>query len=664
MSDRDSMPPPPPPSCPSSSPERDETAQWRVRTLANRTRPSRSESISSSISRSASADYQRAQAAKRRWEDMGDDDLRLSPGGSAVTDTSSRASYNTRRQRVWRRNHKASTRAAARLRHRPNFRYIDVEEGEDFFRHYRKGFSFAKPDPLVVRFVEEHGTPAPHCDPEQVCFLTACDDVQMNHLKYFDREPRELPPQYRKQYDTAVAAVAQMVRLDQKLPFPHAEDLDLVSYKARKYPGAYYRTLGYASRGEAHEQALIDAKLALAKLTMGDHVEPHTVRLGGRGKSVQKSQAQVQKEGKPKGRLILMLSQRDLLLCGLTEQMLTTAYCSDDYPMSLGMGWFKGNVTQFAQRYSKAVKWFCFDAAKFDSSLDPYLVRDVIGILREQFEHGMSEKYDAYWNFVLESIIAAPIQRDDGWIMHKSVGTTSGHNHNTLIQSICSLIIAYTNYLVLKPDISPRAVFNDMAVETLGDDNLSATDGLYRDVTVEDVAQVSKLVFGQDYFGDKSFATYSLYDKIPTDEPFTEEGKFQGVQYLGKFLRSYQLNVGGKEVTTALPYRPVLETFTHMYYPERRGASIERTYQRALGNLLDNYGNPWAADWLNRLLDWLEPQMELIPTDWLEDTVQDAARNYTAAEVRVPRPHRWTFEEWVALCLTTDDSDPEWFMYA
>nr|WAB00195.1 RNA dependent RNA polymerase [Fusarium pseudograminearum mycovirus] len=631
-------------------------AEARIRRLTDHER--------SSSPLRATPDRDRALAAKRRWEDDTADDLYIGDQGSIASSSESRASYNTRRQRSWRANHKASLRAAARLRHKPEFNHIRVDTVDDFHRHYRPGFSFAPPDPLIQQFVEIHGTPNTSCDPEKLCFMTPCDDVQMNHMKHFDRPVRQLNPLFDKQYQLALVGVAQMIRLDKKLTFPHAEDLETVRFKARKFPGAYYRRLGYASRGEAQEQALVDAKLAFAQLLDGEDVEPHTVRLGGRGKAVHQSQAAAKAAGIPKGRLILMLSQRDLLLCGATEQLLTSAYCADDYPVSLGMGWFKGNVRKFSERYAGFKKFFCFDAAKFDSSLDDYMIRDVVNLLRQQFENGMDDKYDAYWEFVVQSLIYAPIQRDDGWIMFKSVGTTSGHNHNTLIQSICSLVIAYTNYLAVLPDTPPQDIFNDAAVETLGDDNLTATEGLLENISVEQVALTSARIFGQDYTGDKSFATYSLLDMWDEGEEFTEEGKFQGLQYLGKFLRGHKLDLDGRKITVALPYRPCEETFVHMYYPERKSEGVERTYQRALGNLLDNYGNPMMADWLNKLLDWLEPQMELLPTDWLEDTVQDAARDYTSDLVRVPRPLRWTFEEWVHLCLSSDDSDPEWYMYA
>nr|QJT73712.1 RNA-dependent RNA polymerase [Botrytis cinerea mycovirus 5] len=620
--------------------------------------------LSSSPSRSPPASLARARAAKRRWEEDSADDLEIGEQGSVATSVDSRASYNTRRQRAWRGNHKASLRASARLRHKPVFEHIRVDVVDDFHRHYRPGFSFAPPDPLIEQFTKENGAPTPACNPDALCFMTPCDDVQMNHLKHFDRPVRTLNAKYDKEYQIALTAVSQMVRLDEKLAFPHSEDLQDVRYKARKFPGAHYRRLGYATRGEAQEQAVIDAKIAFAQLLDGEDVEPHTVRLGGRGKAVSQSQAAAKAAGVPKGRLILMLSQRDLLLCGVTEQLLTNAYCGDDYPVSLGMGWFKGNVRKFSERYAGFEKYFCFDAAKFDSSLDDYMIRDVVNILRLQFEDGMNDKYDAYWEFVIQSLIYAPIQRDDGWVMFKNVGTTSGHNHNTLIQSLCSLVIAYTNYLALNTGASPQEVVNDAAVETLGDDNLTASAGLLKNTTVEDVADKAKEIFGQDYSGTKSFATYSLMDVWDEEEPFSEEGKFQGVQYLGKFLRGHKLTIGDRKITVALPYRPCEETFTHMYYPERKSEGVERTYQRALGNLLDNYGNPLMAEWLNKLLDWLEPQMDLLPEDWLDDTVQDAARNYTSDLVRVPRPVRWTFEEWVHLCLSEDDSDPEWYMYA
>lgn len=101
-----------------------------------------------------------------------------------------------------------------------------------------------------------------------------------------------------------------------------------------------------------------------------------------------------------------------------------------------------------------------------------------------------------------------------------------------------------------------------------------------------------------------------------------------------------------------------------MYYPERATPSPERSYLRALGNLLDNYGNPVFANWCNGFLDWLEGRMENIPNTWSEDTIQDAARDYTNAVVEVPKPRRWTWGEWLSLTLVEGDGNANMYMWA
>jgi hypothetical protein len=590
------------------------------------------------------------------------DDAICEEGMSHPSERTTTASYTTRRKKVWRQNFKANARNEARERYRPRFEHITVAPHPTFFRHFKPGLKFAAPDPLVQQYVSEHGLPGPGCDPGALCFMSVCDDAQMRHLRHFDRAPRELNPVYARTFNRARDFVSKILALPNKIPFPHAEDIDGVKYKPRKYPGAPYRVMGYANRGEAHEAAKVDARLSFAQLLAGEHVEPHPVRLGGRGKAVLCSEQQARENGTPKGRLVLMLSHRDLLLCGVTEQLATRAYCDEDYPVSLGMGWFCGQPAKFVERLIEKDVFFCMDAEKYDASLDPWLIREAVAILRQQFVRGMDEEFDFYWNFVIESLIAAPILRDDGWLMFKEVGTTSGHNHNSLIQSICTLLVGYTGVLSCLPEAEWDAALASFEMEALGDDNILGGGPVFHKVSCAELGGHVWRAFGINWLGEKSFKTDTVLDE-DIGEVFSEEGRFKGVQYLGKFFREGRVWIEDEEVVTAIPYRPARETFVRMYYPERPCATMEHTYLRALGNLLDAYGNPLTARWLNGLLDWLEAQMEDIPESWRSDTVQDQARDYTQSEVYVPRPKRWSYEEWVSLILANKDVDNDWFAW-
>jgi len=595
---------------------------------------------------------------KRRYDDYLEDVV-YTPAGSIASGVSSGGSYTTRRKRVQQGNARARLNEANRLKYKPEFDHIQVEASGTYLRSYKPGLSFAAPDPQVQEYVRTHGLPKGVQGPQGSCFMSSCDDAQMRHLKYFDRPAREAPLKHAECYEQAKGLVKELLELPEKLPFPHAEDLDTVRYKSSKFPGSVYRNMGFKNRGEAQETALSDARLAWSSLMMGEDVRPHAVRLGGRGKAMMMSEEQARKEGVPKGRLVLMLSQRDLLLNGVVEQRLTEKYCSDAYPMSLGLGWFGGNPSNFVSRYFNHEKFFCFDAEKFDSSIDPYMVLDAIDILRGQFEDGYDSKYDAYWEFVAESLVLAPIERDDGWVFKKSCGTTSGHNFNTLVQSVITLLLGWTTALSLVGGELEPDLLEDLDMESLGDDNMLATRGMLEPFTCDEVAERMLEIFGISWLGDKSYATFAMCDIVVEDDDFQEEEMFQGVQYLGKHFRGIRVDNGQELITTAIPYRRVQETFTHLYYPESRGREKRDTYLRALGNLLDCYGNPWAAVWVNGLLDVLGKELETLPQGWEADMAERVAKTYRPGEVTVPVLKRWTFDEWVLLVLWSRETQRE-----
>jgi hypothetical protein len=450
------------------------------------------------------------------------------------------------------------------------------------------------------------------------------------------------------------------MQLDTKLSFPHAEDLGSVKFKPSKYPGNEYRSMGFNNRGEAHPAALVDAHLAWAQLMAREYVAPHCVRLGGRGKLAYDTPEGLLKKGKPKGRLILMLSQRDLLLLGNVEGRLTEAYKDPDFPIAIGMGWFGGNVTTFIERLMRCKKFFCMDAEKYDASLDAWLLQDVVDILRDQYSDGRNPCYDKYWEFVMESLVGAPIARDDGWLMFKEVGSTSGHSYNTLIQSI-TLIIAYASLFHLTPPAQWGSVWEEVEVDTLGDDNLTAVPDWLANITAEQLGGAAERMAYINLKGDKSFSTDLIADDEEPSKAGTEQGWFEGIQYLGKFFRLVTLpeEMGGEKAV--VPFRPFEETLARMYYPERANPTPERAYQRAMGNLLDAYGNPYTAQFLNDFLDWLVGEVTMEPVTWDEHTVQDAARSYTDAAVIVPRMKRWTWEEWLALTLCPKEEMAEYY---
>lgn len=593
---------------------------------------------------------------KRAWEDDNVDDIPTTELDNITLSTTPN-SRATKRRNVKRRNAKASAREEAKQRAMPEWRHMRVYDAGFFQRHCNSEWKFADPDPLVLSYLQRHPIPGLAGVEKENCFMLPCSAAQMAHLRYFDRPPRPRPTTTPRALTRAIDLVGRMLTVDIKLPFPHAEDLRNVPFKPRKYPGIEYRQRGMKTRGDAHEAAIVDAEEAWVHLMDDEYVEPHTVRLGGRGKLAADTREALEEKGIPKGRLILMLSQRDLLLLGVTEKLLTEEYKKGCYPVSVGMGWYKGHSEAFYRRMAPCTKFFCMDAEKFDSAIDPWMIDAAITIVRRQFERGTAPVYDRYWDFVRETLLSAPIARDDGWCTMKEVGTTSGHSHNTLLQSIITLIVGYAGLFALCPEERWEDLERDVEMDALGDDNSTGVPEWLEHITAQALGDEVFESSGINWRGKKSFATYTLEDEHMPMDTQTEEGRFGGVQYLGKFLRRQDMAEVGGEGDRIIPYRPCKESVLRLLFPERYDPAKEHTYLRAIGNLLDNYGNPIFARWCNGFLDELGEQIEFLPSSWPTDSVQDSARDYTSEVVMVPKPRRWSFEEWLSLTLSIDDDD-------
>jgi hypothetical protein len=123
-------------------------------------------------------------------------------------------------------------------------------------------------------------------------------------------------------------------------------------------------------------------------------------------------------------------------------------------------------------------KYILFDARKFDSSINTWMVKLAIRICRNQSFEGMHSRYDTYWNFIEESLLRPTIYRDDA----------SGHSHNTLLQSTITLLLAYAAVAALCPHLTQEEIMANIWVESLGDDNIIGLRGPLAHPTLEDIA--------------------------------------------------------------------------------------------------------------------------------------------------------------------------------
>nr|AZF86115.1 RNA-dependent RNA polymerase [Sclerotium rolfsii unassigned dsRNA virus 1] len=502
---------------------------------------------------------------------------------------------------------------------------------------------YAEPCMHFRQFVEENPGLFEDTRFEDWRFVEANHLAEMNHLKRFCREYPEIQPQHEWAISRAIEVVSALMELPEKIPFPTKDQLDDVRWIGSKYPGIEYFRMGFKTRAEANPVALEHARAAYEDLMSGRRVEPQLNKMGGRGKLVKEEKIRAQGKDTTAGRLILMASQRDVLLAGLLEQPLTAALLGPEYPVSVGTSWWKGGVNDFITRFHKFERFFCLDAEKYDSSLPPWLIEIALHILRDQYEDGQDEKYDTYWDFIRDGLIYAPIYLPNGMMFRRKGGSTSGHNFNTLMQSVATLVMVYTGFFLLVGEGEADRVEEEVYAESLGDDQHTGTRGACAKYEVEDIAEVVMEVFQVSLGGDKSFATTRLFDDI--------EGEFQGTQYLGKFWRWFDEVVDDIHFEGYIPYRPFVETALRLYYPERGEQGELPAWQRAVGHYADAAGLTRTRAMLEQYLDWLEPRVDGQQFFWTERQLKRLGDKVN----RLPPPlpaRRCGFVEWLQAVLT------------
>nr|QED43032.1 putative RdRp [Podosphaera virus A] len=521
---------------------------------------------------------------------------------------------------------------------RREFNHITVLPRAHFYKPVSNSLRIADPDPLILEYNNISPPPVPDLRVEQFTFICACNKVEMIHLKLFDRPVRTPLPEHNEAIGLAAEITAEILHLPRLLRFPDVEDLSSVNFAPGAFAGIHYALQGKPIRANADALAQNDAEIAFDSLLNGEYVAPHDVRMGGRGKIAEVPDGVAREQPPPVGRLILMLSHRDLKMCGVTEKQLTRAYSQPEYPIAVGQSWFHGGSQQFLERMAPYKTWYCFDAKKFDSNIDPWMVRVAIKIIRGQYYEGFDAKYDAYWNFIFDSLVEAPIYRDDGIRFQKYVGTTSGHSHNTLVESIITILLGYATLITMHPELTKEEIRQDAWMESLGDDNIMALKGKLLGHSVEDIATVMHTAFGIDWFGKKSFATTRLLDP--------HHGDFQGVQFLGKYwyLGDYPLET--KVIKLPLPYRPAKETYLSLLFPEHGKLEPTNTYLRVLLKYMDAAGNRPMEAWLSGLLDWLETRRVEIPDNLPSHSRRIVSGVYRNVRGEMPRPKRINFLRW------------------
>ncbi|KAF9964450.1 hypothetical protein BGZ70_006434 [Mortierella alpina] len=541
-------------------------------------------------------------------------------------------------------------------------RHFTFLENKKFYKPMDKMIDYVDQDGLIVAFSKLHPPPLPSTmDISRFEYAKPCAPIQMNHLRLFNRLPRAMPAKYSRAFRRAVAHVSALMELPDKLPMPTKETLAGVRFDGSKFAGLDYARNGYKKRADAHPVALPDAQTAWDKLIEGRPVRPHDARMGGKGKLIERDPTQygrVQTDGTDisMGRLILMLSHRDLLILGALEQPLTRSYLEEQWPIYIGQSWYHGGAEKFVNKMAGHALYHCFDAKKFDAAIDGWLVREALLILRQQFEGGMDPKYDTLWSFVYESLVEVVICRDDGIRLQKHVGTTSGNCFNTLVQSIITMLLGYTALIFRAEErmgpIGIEKVLTECELEVLGDDMVLALEHTWIFMTKEILAEVVQDCFNIDWSGKKSFTTRQIMDdSLPDTSPF------KGIQFLGMYFRHQRWGDGPFAPKIVVPYRPFRESYLSLLFPKHGDYSREHSWLRALGIYLNAAGNKDTQLWLEKYMDFLELVPFVRPDAWPPSMIRMVTKDYWGLGMKPPSPDRISIDEWYRIVCAPRESE-------
>ncbi|KAG0274586.1 hypothetical protein BGZ95_009640 [Linnemannia exigua] len=543
------------------------------------------------------------------------------------------------------------------------FTHFTFHPNKRFYKPMDTMLDYVEKDPYMETFSQMCPPPLPSgVDILRYDYVKPCSPIQMNHLRLFNRKPRDMPKKYDHAFRRAVQHVSVLMALPEKLPMPTKATLSTVRYDGSKFAGMDYARMKLKSRKAAHPMALSDAEVVWDTLLRGKNVLPHDTRLGGKGKLIERGSGGLHgrvdgdTDNISMGRLILMLSHRDLLILGALEQPLTKAYLEDRWPIHIGQSWYHGGSEQFVNKMTRHAVYHCFDAKKFDAAIDGWLVKEALLILREQFVDGMNAKYDTLWSFVYDSLVEVTICRDDGIRMQKHVGTTSGNCFNTLVQSIITMFLGYTA-LIVKADERIGAkgiemVLTQCEIEVLGDDMVMALEMPWIHLTKEALAEVVLDCFNIDWSGRKSFSTRQLMDdSLPGTVPF------KGVQFLGTYFRHQRWGEGRYAPKIVVPYRPFKETYLSLLFPKYGEYTLENSWLRAIGLYLNAAGNRETQKWLEKYLDYLETMPFVRPTAWPKSMERMVTRDYWNIGRRPPLPRRITIEQWYRMAVLSREPE-------
>jgi hypothetical protein len=201
-----------------------------------------------------------------------------------------------------------------------------------------------------------------------------------------------------------------------------------------------------------------------------------------------------------------------------------------------------------------------------------------------------------------------------------------------------TLLLGYFALIQLHPNLTNQEIMEHAWMESLGDDNIMGLRGPLAAVSEEDICSVVRDGTGVEWAGKKSFCTTRLMDPKP--------GEFEGIQFLGKYFHLGEVPTATGVARVPIPYRPAIETYLRLLYPEYGDLTLLQSQLRALGNYIDAAGNPLMEQWLQRYMDFLMVDEVELPEVWPDNFQRMVSRDYSNVGIEVPAPMRIDYEQW------------------
>lgn len=280
------------------------------------------------------------------------------------------------------------------------------------------------------------------------------------------------------------------------------------------------------------------------------------------------TRTQLAKPDHPKIRHVWGEAFENVILEGITAAPLIEAYRAFSSPMIIGTHLYRRLPIIISQTLSDPLGnpqiGVGLDVSSFDSSVQPWLIRECFNIIEENIEFtGLMER--ASFEYTKHFFIRRPIVMPDGRMWLKKVGVPSGSYYTQLVDSIANSIVNAYAQLKVYGTTFPTYV--------LGDDSLF---GVPRDLGFPDLDRFAEAF--------KSIGMTLSPDKCIVTQRADE------LQFLGHCARHTRL------------HRDSADLIRLALYPEFPVTGPAMSMTRIVGLLLDSTMTDWPILYLYRYM--------------------------------------------------------------